>query len=130
MASPLDKVPSIVGKAFSKVFFDGVLTRVVNDPADEAWDVGTAHDVSYSCKALVDTWEASHIARGLVTATEAKLLILASTLSIEPKSGDYLTVKGLTYLVTGDGGNPSGNGMPAVSTDPAKAVWVCRGRAS
>jgi hypothetical protein len=119
-----------VGKAFSKVFFDGVLTRVVNDPADEAWDVGTAHDVSYSCKALVDTWEASHIARGLVTATEAKLLILASTLSIEPKSGDYLTVKGLTYLVTGDGGNPSGNGMPAVSTDPAKAVWVCRGRAS
>jgi hypothetical protein len=51
----------------------------------------------------------------LVNATDVKVLILASTLSVTPQETDRITIRGVTYSVLG-----------VIMGDPAKATWECR----
>lgn len=123
MTSPLAGLAGIISRAASGVFFDGSLARDARAAGTNDWTPGSTTVTDYACKALVDTWSAYHVTSGLVAAADAKILVLASTLSVEPVVGDRITVRGQTYTIVSDGGSRA-----AVETDPATAVWVCRGR--
>lgn len=123
MASPLLGLAKTIGGAMAGIFYDATLSRDVATPGPNDWTPGPVVTTSYPCKALPDTWGAYSISGGLVAAQDAKLLVLASTLAVKPTEGDRITVQGVTYTISSDGGS-----RPAVGTDPAKAVWELRGR--
>ena len=104
MSSILDDLPSIIFDALgSTVFFDAVLTR---------------NATVYPCKAIFDK-NGEFYGGGSVGVSEVTILILATSLALSPQPGDLIALQGRTVIVF------SGNDkVPAVSTDPAKAVWT------
>lgn len=123
VTSPILGLAAKVGKAFNGIFLDAVLTREV--PGDgPVYDPGPSTTVTYSAKALVETYSAFTRGQGLVNATDMKVMILATSLSTEPQPLDRIAiaVQGFSgQIVAGDTA-----GTPAVGTDPAKAVWTLR----
>lgn len=121
MSSPLSGLASTIGKALTAVFFSATLTRSVAgvsiDPADPVASTAT----SYSCRALIDEFSLEYKASGTVDAEDRSVLILASTLAVAPISGDVLTI---------NEGPLSGERFQIIpiGTDPARAVWTCRGK--
>lgn len=111
------ELAQIVGEAFDEagIFWDASLSRETAGAGPE-WNPGSPTSVNYSCKAITDTYSERLRAEGLIKADEVKVLILATSLSVEPKPADKVTIRGETYTVL------------EVSTDPAKAVWVCKAK--
>ncbi len=127
MVSPLSgSLAKTIGKAMAGIFLDAVLIRdVVSDPDPVTpWVPGSNTPVNYPCKAIHEDWSSSYLAGGLVNAGDRKVLVLASTLAVEPAPGDRITIRGETFTVV-----PQGSGQPAVSTDPARATWTLRATA-
>lgn len=128
--SILDDIPEIVNDALgADVFYDAVLKRDTAgaaSPVRKPWDPaapGTPDE--FPCKAIHDEWSANTVSLGLVESADQKILILAASLSTEPKSGDRIELLGKTLTIV-----PMNTaGQKAVMTDPAKAVWICRARA-
>lgn len=122
MTSPLEgSLARTIGKAMSALFLPATLTRTTPSGTGDPWNPDPPTNVTYSCRAIEEEWGMSQLAGGLVLANERKVLVLASTLAVEPAPGDRITVRGHTLTIV-----PQGAGVPAVSTDPAKAVWVLR----
>lgn len=126
MASILEgSLARTIASAASFIFLNATLTRstpgVSPDPADPVPPTET----TYSCKAIEDTFSTGLLEKGLVNATDVKILILANTLSggtIVPQSLDKITIRGVTYTIV----PPGTSGLGAVMGDPAKATWSCR----
>jgi hypothetical protein len=94
---------------------DMTLTRTTPG-AGPSYDPGQPTITSYGCKGFIDTFSDAYLAGGLVEAGDAKLVIIATTLAIEPQPGDGVTVRGKTYRVV------------AVSADPAQALFELQAR--
>lgn len=124
MTSILDSLPNIIAGALSDTFRDAILTRD-GAATGPIYDPTPGGAISYPCKAINDEWSAFYRQGGLVGATDRKVLILASTLATKPQAGDRIEilVDGVTLTVV-----PEGSGQPAVSADPATAVWTIRAR--
>jgi hypothetical protein len=127
MTSPLaGSLARTIGAAFNTLFLDATLTRSTSGDGPNAWTPGTVTATDYACKAIHEAWSTGLLAQGLVEADDVKVLILASSLSIEPAPGDVITIRGEQFTIVPAGG---GKAMkPAVSTDPAKAAWEIRAR--
>jgi hypothetical protein len=129
MTSPLEgALAKTIGAAFSGLFLDATLTRAATAAGPNAWTPGAVTTTVYACKAIHEAWSTGLLAQGLVEADDVKVLILASSIAIEPAPGDMITIRGeqFTIIIIPAGG---GKAMkPAVSTDPAKAVWEIRAR--
>ena len=113
--SPIAGIAAEVNKAFTDVFFPSVLrrdTEVVG--SGDAIEFVTA---THPCKALVETYSMSMRIDGLVSENERKIMILAGSISVVPKVGDIITVNGKQEFM-----------VLEVSTDPATAIWTCKGR--
>lgn len=124
MTSPLDgSLARTIGKAMSGLFLDAVLERDTPGTGP-AWDPGMPATASYPCKAINEDWGAFTRRGGLVSASDRKVLVLATSLAVSPQSADRITIQGVTLTVVGES-----DGAPAVSTDPATAVWTLRCRA-
>jgi len=123
MTSPILGLAKTVGKAFDGVFQDAVLTRETSGDGP-AYDPGEPTTQTYPCKALVESYGAFARGQGLVAATDMKVMILATSLSVQPQPLDKIEIaaQGFTGRVVANGTA----GTPAVETDPAKAVWNCR----
>lgn len=123
MASLLEgALAAKIGKALGPIFMAATLTRETRSGPAE--DPGPPVPTNYACKAIHEEWSTSYLTGGLVTSSDRKILILATTLSVEPLPGDKITIRGETFtVVPGDSA-----GAPAVSTDPAKATWTLRAR--
>lgn len=117
MTSPLEAtLAAQVYKGMKALFLDATLTRdvpgVITDPADPPAPTPTP----YACKAIVETYSNYFRANGLVDIKDRKVLILANSVSIQPTANDRVTISGITFTVM------------EVGTDPATAVWECKGR--
>jgi hypothetical protein len=125
MASPLSgSLARTLGSALASTFLDATLTRTTAVAGTNPWDPpASTSDTAYSCKAIRDTFGATWLSGGLVDAEDVKIIVLASTLSVTPESGDRITLGGVTWTIV-----PAGSGKPAVSTDPATATWDLRCR--
>lgn len=116
MTSPLSgSLARSVGKAFNTLFLPAVLVRDVpqvgGDPADPLPPLAA----EFKCRALVESYSQYYRANNLVGASDRKVLILATSVSVRPAPGDRVTISGITFVL--------GN----VSTDPAEAVWEATG---
>src|SRR5690554_3914972 len=69
---------------------------------------------TYPCRGMVDTFSDYQIANGLVEAGDRKVLILQTSLAIEPAVGMEVSIRGEKFTILG------------VNTDPAVAVWELR----
>lgn len=117
MTSPLEgSLARTIGSAFKTLFLDAELVRDVPvispDPADPLPPTAAR----YGCKAIVEGYSDYYKTNGLVDAKDRKVLILATSLGVRPEPGDRVTIRGITFS------------LQDVSTDPAEAVWTCRGR--
>jgi hypothetical protein len=123
MTSPILGLAKTVGKAFNGVFLDAVLTREI--PGDgPAYDPGEPTIQTFNMKALAESYGSYTRGQGLVAATDMKVMILATSLSVQPQPLDKIEIAAQGFsgrIVAGDTA-----GTPAVSTDPAKCVWECR----
>lgn len=118
MASPLEgALARQVGSAFKALFLPATLTRdvVPSSPAYDPFDPPAPVPVEYPCKAIVEAYADKFRLEGLVAANERKVLILATSLSVRPQPQDRVTIRGITFTVVD------------VKTDPAEALWECRG---
>ncbi|MBX9823520.1 MAG: hypothetical protein K2Y27_00860 [Xanthobacteraceae bacterium] len=81
-----------------------------------SYDPDPSTVTTYPAKGFTDTFSESYLAGGLVEAGDVKIVIIATTLAIEPAPGDRATIKGETYTVV------------SVSADPARALFDLQGR--
>lgn len=115
-------IARIVHSATKGLFLSATLTRKTIGAGANDWEPGAETALDYPCLAIVDGYSDYSVANGIAKASECKVMILARSLTIEPQQGDAINVESRgRFTVVSDGA-----GAPAVSTDPAKAVWVCR----
>ncbi len=114
------EIAAIVYGAFKDIFLDAVLTRdtpSTNSPDVDRFDPPLPTSTTYACKAIVEMYSQRLRQDGLIKANERKVLILANSISVTPEPDDRITIRGITFTICKDG----------VGTDPALAVWECRG---
>lgn len=122
MASPLEgALAAQIYTGMKFLFLAATLTR--DEPAASSPDYDPADppeptSTDYTCKAIVETYSERMRAEGLVHVKDRKVLILANSLSVRPRTNDRVTISGITFLVMN------------VETDPATAVWTLQGRMS
>lgn len=117
MSSPLTgSLAKTVGSAFKTLFLDASLLRNVSVISPDPADPPPPTVATYACKAIVEAYSDYYKTNGLVDAKDRKVLILATSLGVRPEPGDRVTIGGITFT------------LQDVSTDPAEAVWTCKGR--
>lgn len=125
MVSPLAGLAKTMGKAMGPIFFDAVLTRdVIATSPDNEFDPPPPTQIEYTCKAIVEEYSTGVRGQGLVNSSDMQVLVLADSIDVEPHNLDRIAIasQGFSGTVV-----PAGSsGMKAVSTDPAKAVWILR----
>lgn len=118
----LGSLAKAIGKGLAGLFYpavyevDGAATGPVYDPI-------LGFPVKYTCLAIEEDFGAYELQGGLVKGNDRKVMILATSLAVEPANLARITIRGKTLTVYGDG-----EGRPGVTTDPARAVWVLRCR--
>src|SRR5262245_21221785 len=121
MTSPLEgSLATTICKAMKSLSIDATLLRdgattATNSP-DLAFDPAEPTTSEHSCLAVVETYGAMLRASGVIKSNERKVLILANSLDVTPVPNDRITVRGITFTIL------------EVMTDPALAVWECKGR--
>lgn len=121
----LDLVPGIIDKTAGTLLFKAAVYSAPGVPSGPAWDPVLAEPVKTPCRALVTKWSSYSLANGLVGGNDRKVLISAESMrGVVPKENGSITINGETFTLVSDGGS-----APAVAVDPARAIWVCRGRA-
>lgn len=121
MASPLEStIRKSIYNGMKGIFLDATLTRDVAGNG-AAYDPGSPTPSSYACKAIRETFGVGRTPP-LVNGGTVKVTILQLSLAVTPQPGDRITI-------TGQGGPysivPEGADGPAVSADPANAIWEC-----
>jgi hypothetical protein len=116
MTSPLSgSLARTIGKAMAPLFLPAVLIRDVPQVGGAPDDPLPPLAANFLCRAIVEAYSQYFKANNLVAANERKVLILATSLGVKPVAGDRVTIQGITFTIQ------------EVSTDPATAVWECKG---
>jgi hypothetical protein len=116
------QLKSIIGNAMAFLFLDATLTRDVEGTVTDPADPPTPTQATYTCKAIEEEYSAGLLAGGQVSSNDIQVLILASTLAVDPIPGDRITIRGVTRQIV-----PTGTtGLSGVRSDPARATWLCR----
>lgn len=123
MTSPLlGQLAATIGVAMSSLFLDATLTRDTSSASSDPAEPGAPTQQTYACKAIEEEYSSGVRGQGLVDEQDVQLLVLASTLATEPRSGDRITIRSSTYTIV-----PANSaGVKAVRSDPARATWMCR----
>ena len=104
-----------IGKAMSGLFLDATLTRD-GPTTGPAYDPVPGAPVTYACRGMVEKYSAYYRANSLVGERDRKVLLLANGLGTRPLPGDRVTIQGVAFT------------LQEVATDPANAIWECRGQ--
>ena len=114
--SILDDIRAEIGAVFSDTalfFSDATLTRATGSGG---WDVEAGSTEEYPCKAMLSGYSDHLRAMADIPGTDAKMLIVGTSISIDPLKGDTVTIGGKNWS------------MIDVKADPANAMWVCQVR--
>lgn len=109
-------IANIVGNALNGLFLPATLIRYTPVVSADAADPDPPTESTYTCKAIVENYSQRFRIEGLVQENERKVIILATSISVTPKPGDRITIRGITFTIED------------VATDPALATWECRGK--
>lgn len=97
--------------------YDVTVTRTettIPNP-DEPWNTEQT-PVDYPAQGWVDAYELGQIDNTTILATDTRIMVLQSSLAIEPTSSETITVSGVTYTIV------------SVQADPAGTLWEVQGR--
>jgi hypothetical protein len=122
MASPIDTLAATVGSAFANIFHAATLRRHVAGTIVDPADPPAPTIVDYACRALVSEFSKYLIAQGYAAADQRNVLILATSLAVEPIVDD------IVIMNAGPFSGQSFALMNPILIDPAKALWDCAGR--
>ena len=114
--SVLDDIRAKIGSAFSDpglFFSDCTLTRA---RGGSGWNDETEGATAYPCKAMLSSYNDHLRAVADIPGTDAKMLIICTSISVDPLKGDTVTLVGKGWAVID------------VKVDPAQAMWVCQVR--
>ena len=114
--SLLDEMRAEIGTAFedtSLFFSEAVLTRA---GGSGGWEEERPAVETYPCKAMLGTYTDHLRAVAGIPDTDAKLLIVGTSIAVDPLKGDTVTIGGRDWALI------------AVKTDPARAMWTCQVR--
>lgn len=105
-----------VASAFKGKLLTGTLRRVASSTVDDAYGDTVAGAAStYSFDGTVDTFNSAFLPVG-VEATDARILIIAGSLSVTPQKDDQVKLRDQWYQV-----------RRIVERDPANATYVLAG---
>lgn len=114
----------IIGDALTgaDLTYELVIPRTTREPRPPDWPTwqhweGETVTVHHSCQGFVDTYSEFLIASGVVQAGDVKIVIVQTTLQIEPKLTDVIIARGKTYTIID------------MSEDPARATLEVKARA-
>lgn len=119
MASPLSgSLASAIYSGLKGIFLDATLTRDVfaASSPDVEFDPAAPTQMTFACKAIRDNYSKSEMATGLVLMGDAKILILANSITTVPVVGDRVMIQSATFRIMN------------VMVDPALALYTCQGR--
>jgi hypothetical protein len=118
MTSPLSgSLAAAVYKGMKALFLDATLVRdTITVPSPDTFDPAAPTQTTYTCKAIRDNYSNYDMQNNLIAVGDAKILILANSISTQPTNQDRVTIQGTTFSIVN------------VLVDPALAVWVCQGR--
>lgn len=114
--SILANIRAEIGAAFSNesLFFSAAtLTRA---SGTGGWDDAATSVSVYPCKAMISGYSDHLRAVADIPGEDAKVLIVGTSISVDPLKGDTVTVAGKGWRLI------------AVKADPARAMWTCQGR--
>lgn len=97
IASQIENALSLAGSIFGDGKLTGTLTRRTRSAGTDYEPTYTSTD--YTCTVLWDEVTVEERAAGIIAEDERTILIGASTLSVEPQSGDRLDVGGDSFEV-------------------------------
>ncbi|MFZ5693306.1 MAG: hypothetical protein ACOY5F_18900 [Pseudomonadota bacterium] len=89
---------------------------IPDSPPYDPFDPPAPVLVEYPARGFLDEYDASYRAGSLIEAGDVKVVIVATSIEVEPAPGDLIEVKGKSYSVI------------SVSSDPAGATWSCQAR--
>jgi len=124
MASPLEStIRTSIYNGMKGLFLDATLVRDVAGAGD-AYDPGAPTQSSYTCKAIREYFAAGRTPP-MVNGATVKITILQLSLSVTPQPGDRITItsQGGPYSIV-----PQSDAGPAVTADPANAIWECQAK--
>lgn len=114
--SLLDEIRAEIGAVFedtSLFFSDAVLTRATGSGG---WSETAGSVQAYDCKAMVEAYSDQLRAMADIPDADVKLMIVGTSISVDPLNGDAVTVGGRSWSVI------------HVDVDPARAMWSCQAR--
>lgn len=106
------KLAKTIASALAGVMYPITLKRVVPGEYEPGVGMGPDTITTYTAKGMVDSFSPAEIQAGIVMASDRKVTLLASGLSITPTPTDKVVVDGVDLTIV------------SVSSDPAKATWT------
>ncbi|MBX9452043.1 MAG: hypothetical protein KL801_09410 [Mesorhizobium sp.] len=93
------------------------ISRTETVPGPNPWDPPVETTTHYACRGWRDQYALEEIDGTLILSTDARVLILASSLSITPATTDLLDLDGSDHAIA------------SIKRDPSGALWDLQVRA-
>lgn len=107
-----NQIRNEIAKGFKGRLLKGVLRRATNSgTVDSRGDPTLRTYTTYNMEGFVDVYTAFYKAQAGIPASDVKILIIAGSLSIEPRKDDQVQFRGTWYQVR------------QLGTDPGIATW-------
>jgi len=114
--SLLDDIRADIGAVFEDTglfFSEASLTRATGSGG---WGEDMASSTTHPCKAMIEAYSDQLRAVAGIPDTDVKLMIVGTSVAIDPIKGDTVTLSGRNWALI------------RVDTDPARAMWSCQAR--
>lgn len=114
----LDDIRGIIGGIFgdTSLFFSDATLTVATVSTGGGWVDATESIAVYPCKAMIESYSERLRVTADIPGTDMKLMIVGTSVQVDPKKGDTVTLNGKQWSLI------------QVDTDPARAMWTCQGR--
>lgn len=114
--SVLDDIRAEIGAAFEDTDLFFSVATLTRPASGGGWNSGTGTPQSYDCKVLAEAYSDHLRAVAGIPDTDARLLIVGTSIEVDPLKGDTVAVGGRSWSLI------------RVDTDPARAMWTCQAR--
>ncbi len=109
-------IKAIVGNAVTSIMLDFVLIKRTIVPAADPWNEPTETETEYTFKGFISSYKTHEIDDERILWSDRKLLIVGSSISVEPEIDDFVQLVGETrqYKI-----------IAPIKKDPAQATITC-----
>lgn len=114
MASLLEsQIKKLIGQGFKGQLLKGALRRETTTTVDAKGEEGTPVVTTYPFEGIRDTFDRRYATQAGIPETDIKILIIADSISVMPRAGDLIQLRGLWNKV-----------RAVIAVDPAGASYT------